>query len=159
MNILGSGDSAVEQINELEHAITLHHEVFLRLYPGCAKPKLHYLWHVPQCIRRWGANLSCFSAERKHRRVKDIASHTFRHLEQHVLGKLLAEDICGLKNTLKPTHLVSSRPIPWATPVFQLVDENVTAVRVATSAVISVGTVKVGGTCCGLVGALTKFLA
>ena len=144
LNILSCGEGAVGLVHELERAIASHHDVYLRLYPNCAKPKLHYLWHVPQCIRRWEANLSCFSAERKHRRVKDIAKHTYRHFEQHVLGKLLAEDIAGLKDTLKPTHLVSSRPILWAVPIFQLVDATAAAVHIGTSAVISIGTVKVG---------------
>ena len=144
LNILGSGDSAVGQVAELEHVIALHHEIFLRLYSACAKPKLHYLWHVPPCIRKWGVNLNCFSAERKQQRVKDIAKHTYNHLEQHVLGKLLAEDLYGLEKTLKATHLVSSRPVPWATQVFRLVDPNVGAVTASSAAVISVGTVKVG---------------
>ena len=142
LNILCSGDAAVANVAQLERAIALHHEAFIQLYGDSAKPKLHYLWHVPQCIRRWLANLSCFSAERKHRQVKKIANHTYRHFERHVLGKLLAEDISGFQDTLKETHLNSSRPIPWAVPIFRLVDSSVTAVHIATSAVINIGNVK-----------------
>ena len=37
------------------------------------------------------ANLSCFAAERKHKFVKAIANHTFRHIESHVVGRMLVD--------------------------------------------------------------------
>ena len=60
------------------------------------------------------------------------------------MGKLLAEHFFGLQKTLKEEHLISGRPLDWATPIFQLADADVDAVCVATSATISVGIVKVG---------------
>ena len=79
----GSRDDLAPHLGQLTNAIALHHELFIRLYPRCVKPKLDYLWHLPQCMRWWGVNLNCFSAERTHKRVTSIAKHVFRQVETH----------------------------------------------------------------------------
>ena len=45
---------------------------------------------------------------------------------------------------MKEEHLISGRLLDWATPIYQLVDADVDAVYVATSANSSVGIIKVG---------------
>jgi len=71
--ILKKGDAAVLHVAKLEATISEHHYLFLRLYPDCAKPKLHDLQHIPQCLARFQRNLNCFTTERKHREAKRIA--------------------------------------------------------------------------------------
>jgi len=84
LNILKIGDAAVEHLDNLERAISLQHDLFLKYYESMAKPKKHYLWHIPECIRRWQANLTCFSPDRKHKAITKIAAHTYDHVEKHV---------------------------------------------------------------------------
>ena len=144
LSILKSGDDAVRHLGQLEHAIALHHEIFNRLYPDCAKPKLHFLWHIPQCIRRWGVNMNCFSGERTHRRVKGIASHTFRHIEKHTLGKYLVAHLNDLSDFPLEFHLEGGRQLEWAAPALRLVFGDGVSVHVGLSAVGAQGQVKVG---------------
>ena len=89
LGILRLQDGALQYLPELRTALRNHHTLFLRLYPNLAKPKLHYMWHVCDCLERFAANMSCFSPERRHKQVKGIAKHTFAYIEQHVLSKLL----------------------------------------------------------------------
>ena len=58
----------------LRSIIQQHHVLFKTLYPQCVKPKCHYVFHVPDCMERFGCLLNCFSTERKHRGAKNIAS-------------------------------------------------------------------------------------
>ena len=48
--ILRSGPGAVRKIHLLQRLITSHHDLYMRLYPLAAKPKVHYLLHIPGCI-------------------------------------------------------------------------------------------------------------
>lgn len=56
----------------------MHHELYMRLYPECGKPKLHYCMHVIDCWERLGILLSCFGAESNHRYSADVFSFSYR---------------------------------------------------------------------------------
>ena len=76
--LLRMRNNAVPKWRLLHQLIVQHHELFMKLYPEVAKPKLHYLMHIAKCIEQFGVNLSCFSMERKHKESKYIASCAFR---------------------------------------------------------------------------------
>lgn len=77
-----SGNAVLSRLEELQGMIEDHHSLFVALYPGSVRPKLHYLLHIPDVFRRLRANVSCFVTERKHRVAKGLAAHTFRHFER-----------------------------------------------------------------------------
>ena len=67
--LLQTGDAAVGRADELDAIIFAHHVAFGGLYSPLQKPKIHFLKHVPSCFRRFGANMSCFGPERKHKEL------------------------------------------------------------------------------------------
>jgi len=71
------GDQAVGKVELLKRALFEHHECFARAYPGCVKPKIHYLKHSVGCIERLRCNLSCFAPERKHKDAKRVAAYSY----------------------------------------------------------------------------------
>ena len=73
LEILRLGEKAKLHLSELTVCIAEHAELCREIYPYAAKPKFHYLFHVPDCIRRFG-NLNCFATERKHKKVKSLAA-------------------------------------------------------------------------------------
>ena len=68
--ILRSGNRAVAQLAVLATLVLKHHDLFVRLYPGCAKIKPHLLFHILEAMAYFKVNLSCFSTERKHKDSK-----------------------------------------------------------------------------------------
>ena len=58
--LLRSGDDVLSQLPLLQKLILDHHDLFVKLYPEEAKPKVHHLVHIPVLIARFGKNLSCF---------------------------------------------------------------------------------------------------
>ncbi len=62
-----------------------HHKLFMELYAPCAKPKLHYCWHLYDCLVRFGTMLTCFAGERKHRWGKRLGGFCFRNMAQTIL--------------------------------------------------------------------------
>lgn len=111
IDILSMQDEALRHIEALRRHVLAHHSLFLRLYSACAKPKLHYLFHVADCLQKFKANMSCFAGERKHKVVKAIANHTFRHIEEHVVGRMLSDFIDDLAeaSVFQDVHLL--RPV------------------------------------------------
>ena len=91
--ILRSGPQAVRKIHLLQRLITSHHDLYMRLYPLAAKPKVHYLLHIPGCIYRFGVNLSCFVTERRHKFGKGIAARSFREFQDTILRRSLLETL------------------------------------------------------------------
>ena len=72
----------------LRRLISAHWVKYRALYPAqLAKPKLHYLWHIPDCIERHQVCLNCFAGERKHKMFKTLAKHTFGHFEEHLTNR------------------------------------------------------------------------
>jgi len=84
----------------LEEALAQHHVTYLALYGDCVKPKNHYMRHVPQCIRRHGKTLSCFSSERRHKNSKRKAAFCYKN----VCKSMLAYDILDLKRRATVGH-------------------------------------------------------
>ncbi len=73
-----------------------HHELFLSLYPGCSKPKLHYVWHCLQCHLEFGVKLNCFGSERKHRFSKRLGGFCYNLMTTTFLtrsAKAMLEDL------------------------------------------------------------------
>ena len=64
------GDEAVFKTRHLMQLIRNHHHLFLRLYPQCAKPKFHFIWHLPQNIDHFQVIMNCFKMERMHGNAK-----------------------------------------------------------------------------------------
>ena len=79
LHILRHGDGAVAFVNTLGNLVRQHHELYMALYPACAKPKSHYLMHLPEQIQKFGANLSCFAGERMHRTSKKVGWSAFKN--------------------------------------------------------------------------------
>lgn len=96
VDLFCSGDAALEKLNLLQAQIGEHHKLFLSLYPTCAKPKLHYLWHVLFSYSIHMASISCFVTERKHKRAKQIASYCYNKLT----ATALAHDVFELRARL-----------------------------------------------------------
>ena len=94
LNILRSGYRAVARVRLLEQLVLQHHDLFMQLYPECAKIKPHLLFHIVECIYIFQANISCFCTERKHKSSKRIATFAFNNwcltMMRRDLGGLLA---------------------------------------------------------------------
>jgi len=147
LGILRLQDRAVQHLPQLREALRAHHNLLLRLYPQIAKPKLHYMWHVADCLSKRGANLSRFTPERRHKLVKSVAKHTFRYIEPHVLSKLLNEMIHNAQtnvNLCTDAHLGPSRPTPWAMEFVGVVYRNVVEVLASSEARLKYGFAAVG---------------
>ena len=54
-------------------------ELLLRLYPKCAKIKVHLAVHAVLSIMQHQFNINCFAPERKHRLTKTICSFSYNH--------------------------------------------------------------------------------
>ncbi|CAE7263312.1 unnamed protein product [Symbiodinium sp. CCMP2592] len=108
LEILRLGDRAKLHLSELTLCIAEHAEICREIYPYAAKPKFHYLFHVPDCIRRFG-NLNCFATERKHKKVKALAARYA--VEAHAAHdnlclRTLAEDLRSMEQAaLDPVSL------------------------------------------------------
>ncbi len=118
LDILSSGSA--HKVGELQRAIRQHHELFVRIYPGCVKPKLHYLTHIPACIERLGCVLSCFAPERKHHSVKVVATHAFRQWNSTILARQVYTlmDRCERPQSFQPCFLTRPRPLAGTAGVF-----------------------------------------
>ena len=46
IDILSKGKGALQFLPQLKRAISTHNEMFCKLYPNCAKPKFHWLFHT-----------------------------------------------------------------------------------------------------------------
>ena len=91
----------------LMETIRAHHVEFLKLYPNCWRPKLHYMSHVPGCWWRSGVLLSCFAPERKHREVKQTLKFAYNKSALTAIAYELYRFSRVLKNpqTFEPIHL------------------------------------------------------
>ena len=128
LDILLLADAGVAFLAALETAANEYRTMYARLY--YKKPKLHYFFHVIQCIARYRRILCCNQGERKHRFAKGIASHCYSYLSQCMLAHALNEHVRVLKSpdALKPYHLegkpkeirgadelFGSASVPWKT--------------------------------------------
>ena len=117
--ILQAGDDAVRHVHELTALIGEHARAFALLYEDLAKPKFHWMFHIPRGLRRFG-NYSCFGPERKHRIVKTIAAQVMgTHLDQNLCLRACAEMLrCMQDASLTATSLLPPvTDIPWAVDI------------------------------------------
>ena len=83
---------------QLDQLMLEHHEMYVRLYGDCLKPKLHYMRHVPACIAFHRCQFSCFATERKHKFSKRIAGFTYRNIGKNLLLKSLRAFLLEVEN-------------------------------------------------------------
>ena len=67
LDILTHSNDTLEFIPLLDTLLRQYHKSFCKLYPGCVKPKIHYMLHCCQQLRTVGTNVSCVAPERAHR--------------------------------------------------------------------------------------------
>eukprot|EP00438_Fugacium_kawagutii_P026421 Skav225686 [mRNA] locus=scaffold243:53674:55491:- [translate_table: standard] len=102
LDILRRAQTLLQLLPQLRGAIDKHNVLFGRLYPECAKPKYHWLYHIPDGIERFKVSLSCFSPERKHRAVKTVAGHVCNdNLTHSITMRLLHDALEAFDNTGK----------------------------------------------------------
>jgi len=85
-----------------------HHDLFVELYPLCAKPKLHYTWHA---ILSWlwhGVLITGFGAESEHRMPKRVMHNSYNKCWQTAMAHWIRSFFNSLGDayTFEPTHLV-----------------------------------------------------
>ena len=66
------GAQTIEHAVPAQEAARQHHISFLQLYPECAKPKLHYLWHAILSWLSFGVQINCMGAEAEHKAPKRV---------------------------------------------------------------------------------------
>ncbi|CAE7339574.1 unnamed protein product, partial [Symbiodinium sp. CCMP2592] len=114
---------------ELQRLITQHCQGFMETYgPESAIPKLHYSMHLPMMLAAKKTLVSCFTHERKHRAIKELANHLNNpgswyeaSMMKEGLGKLLMAMTSGPAFAME-AHLISPK----------LADENLLRVLAQT---------------------------
>ena len=84
------GDRSCQFVDLLNDIVDAHHQLFIRLYPRCCKPKMHYLRHLPDLMAQFMKVITCFSAERRHRMSKRIAAYSYTQLHLTMLRGCIA---------------------------------------------------------------------
>ena len=93
VQLLRQGRIVGERLRLLRLLVLKHHTMFVELYPACVKPKLHYLFHIPECIALFGIVMSCFCPERKHRKGKHIGHFAFRQYCDTITRRVLRSEL------------------------------------------------------------------
>ena len=106
--LLRTGDRVRSKVVLLQQLILQHHDLFVRLYPEEAKPKVHLLLHVPDLIARFGVNLSCFVTERKHKQSKSLGAFCFNKMVETMLRTTLRNHFQHFQEpgSLDPVQLI-----------------------------------------------------
>ena len=89
---LGAED-AMRHTATLQTLIEKHLALCVELYGEYVRPKAHHMLHIVEAMIWTGRLLSCFVTERKHRLLKQVAVHTFRHFEHTVLTDVLNQSM------------------------------------------------------------------
>ena len=84
------GDRSCQFVHLLNDIVDAHHQLFIRLYPRCCKPKMHYRRHLPDLMAQFMKVITCFSAERRHRMSKRIAAYSHNQLHLTMLRGCIA---------------------------------------------------------------------
>ena len=99
VGILQLGPSgAMNHVERLRRLIREHAELFVKLYPGHAKPKFHHLFHIVDNMLFLGKLLSCFVTERKHRATKRCALFVFRCIDNVVVKEMVSRQCEQIRN-------------------------------------------------------------
>ena len=96
-----SSETCFEQVGLLRRLVLAHHKLYVELYGLvlASKPKLHYLFHIVDCIARHGLCLSCFAPERKHKETNQFGrSGAGPHLGTTILKRCLHDSLAALSN-------------------------------------------------------------
>ena len=107
-------ESSMPHLALIERTIAQHARLFNELYSSVVKPKAHHIFHIPDHMRNLGRLLSCFVTERKHRSVKAVASHAFRHFENALIREMLnsmVEQAAGETNLYTSVYLEHPRGV------------------------------------------------
>ena len=114
--ILATGsEKPMEHIDRLRRIIQRLHAKYVQLFTKL-KPKLHHMHHILDAMEWLGKCLSCFVTERKHRAVKDIALHVFRHMEHVVITDIVnqhCEQVQTGHDLFEEEFLVEPRELAW----------------------------------------------
>ena len=104
------GDEVRGRLVLLRSLIVAHHKLAVSLYPECVRPKLHYMLHLCDCIARFGALLSCFAPERKHRQSKRIGAFAFNQWCSTMLRRTVGHHLQWLQvaANLHPYQLMNA---------------------------------------------------
>ena len=155
IDILSKGEGALQFLPQLKRAISTHNEMFCKLYPNCAKPKFHWLFHIRENLEQFQVNMSCFCPERKHQAVKAVASHvhSFTSLMHHISMRIGWDTLQAFDkgdcNTCKHTHLDGSvRHIAQGAEMLSFWSDEVVCVKTARRLVTQTGRVSLRGMWC-----------
>jgi hypothetical protein len=98
-----------------------HHEAFVKLYPECAKPKLHYLWHSLLSWIDLGVQINCMGAESEHKAPKRVMHFAYKNCYNTAMAYYLRSFLQGLQDpdTFEPTHLTGATKVCNHTIVIQ----------------------------------------
>jgi hypothetical protein len=81
------GHWEVQDYDQLKLEVKQLREIILRVCPGMAKPKLHYLHHCVQAQASSRQVLNCFPCERKHKLAKGIGAYSYRSFNKTMLHR------------------------------------------------------------------------
>jgi hypothetical protein len=102
--------STYEHAHPALEACRKHHQAFVALYPLCAKPKLHYLWHSILSWIKFGHLIACLGAESEHKLPKRIMHFAYKNCTKTALAYWLrqileaVQDPTTYQQTFMPQH-------------------------------------------------------
>lgn len=82
-------DGVLAHLGLIEELLAAHHDLLVKLYGGCIKPKLHYMRDVASIFRRFQTSINCFSAERHHNKSNRWGHKCFRGRTASLLRRSL----------------------------------------------------------------------
>jgi hypothetical protein len=134
---LQRGDEACQHSLTLDRLIAQHAALATELYPGTVRPKLHYLAHIPDQLRRMQINMSCYTMERKHRDTKRAAASTFRNFERTLIGNRLNRMVHVAQDAVvfQACRLHNPRQADWALTTVKQVEPLADEVLASSQAV------------------------
>ena len=114
--------NAMNHVERIRRLIREHAELFVKLYPGHEKPKLHQLFHIVDKMLFLDKLLSCFVTERKHRTTKRCALFVFRCIDNVVVKDMLSRQCeqirSGSESIFSEIYLAPSKSYNFAGAVF-----------------------------------------
>lgn len=149
LDVVRQQEKALAMLDFLQESINKHGILFKQLYPGCCKPKFHWLFHLPDDFRRLQVNMSCFAPERKHRAVKTIGSHVLNQtLCEHVadrMGYEVLKDFENIKNITRETFLEGvKKEVPEAISMLSFWSGDILLVQTGKKMKTTSGSVDLG---------------
>lgn len=149
LDVIVQQERALAMLDFLKESIRRRGILFKKLYPGCCKPKFHWLFHLPDDFKRLQANMSCFAPERKHRAVKTVAAHVLNHhLCEHTadrMGHEVIKDFMENKKITCPTFLEGAKKeIPGAVSMLAFWSEDILMAQTSKKLTTENGSIALG---------------